>query len=51
MATHEVGHFFGLDHSAVISAVMYPAAPTLLTTLSYDDVAGIASLYPKSTPM
>ena len=29
---------------------MYPFAPDQLTTLSYDDVAGISSLYPKSTP-
>ena len=50
VATHEIGHFFGLDHSAIARAVMYPFAPDSLTTLSYDDVAGISSLYPKSSP-
>jgi predicted Zn-dependent protease with MMP-like domain len=49
VATHEVGHFFGLDHSGVVRAVMFPFASDL-TTLSYDDVAGIAALYPKGTP-
>ncbi len=49
VATHEVGHFFGLDHSAIVRAIMYPYAPPILTTLSYDDVAGMALLYPKST--
>ena len=44
--THEVGHFFGLDHSAVVAAMMFPFAPPLRTTLSYDDVAGISSTYP-----
>ena len=48
VATHEVGHFFGLDHSAIARAVMYPFAPASLTTLSYDDVAVISLLYPKS---
>lgn len=50
VATHEIGHFLGLDHSAVVRAVMYPFAPPLLTTLSYDDVAGISTVYPKQTP-
>jgi Matrixin len=50
VATHEIGHFFGLDHSAVVRAVMFPFAPDLLQTLSYDDVAGISVLYPKSAP-
>lgn len=50
VATHEIGHFFGLDHSAVVRAIMYPFAPALLTTLSYDDVAGMSQLYPKSSP-
>jgi hypothetical protein len=50
VATHEIGHFFGLDHSAVVRAVMFPFAPDVSTTLSYDDVAGISLLYPKSSP-
>jgi Matrixin len=50
VATHEIGHFFGLDHSAVARAVMFPFAPDVLTTISYDDVAGISSLYPQITP-
>ena len=45
IATHEIGHFFGLDHSAVVRAVMFPYASNL-TTLSYDDVAGISNVYP-----
>jgi Matrixin/Carboxypeptidase regulatory-like domain len=49
VATHEIGHFFGLDHSAVVRAIMFPFASNL-TTLSYDDVAGISTTYPKGTP-
>lgn len=49
VATHEIGHFFGLDHSAVVRAVMYPFGGGTLTTLSYDDVAGLMQLYPKSS--
>ncbi len=49
IATHEIGHFFGLDHSAVVRAVMFPFASNL-TTLSYDDVAGMSQLYPKASP-
>jgi hypothetical protein len=48
VATHEIGHFLGLDHSAVVRAVMYPFAPPTLTTLGYDDVAAISSIYPKA---
>ncbi len=50
VATHEIGHFFGLDHSAVVRAMMFPYAPDVSTTLSYDDVAGISQLYPKGSP-
>src|SRR5512142_2998107 len=49
VATHEIGHFFGLDHSAVVRAVMFPFASSL-KTLSYDDVAGISMLYPQPNP-
>ena len=50
IAVHEIGHFFGLDHSGITRAVMFPFAPDTLHTLSYDDVAGISSLYPGATP-
>ena len=49
--THEVGHFFGLAHSAVVAAMMFPFAPPLRTTLAYDDVAGISSTYPSPAPV
>ncbi len=48
VATHEVGHFIGLDHSAVVRAAMFPFAPARETQLSWDDVAGASLLYPKS---
>ena len=49
IATHEVGHFIGLDHSAVIGATMNPFAntgDTRLRSLEPDDVAAAASIYP-----
>ncbi|MGH9521310.1 MAG: matrixin family metalloprotease [Terriglobales bacterium] len=49
VATHEIGHFFGMGHSAVVRAVMFPFASDL-TTLSWDDVAGLSTLYSKSYP-
>jgi matrixin/carboxypeptidase family protein len=48
VATHEIGHFFGLDHSGVVRSMMYPFAPDVETTLSWDDVAGLSLLYPKT---
>ncbi|HXZ79577.1 MAG TPA: matrixin family metalloprotease [Terriglobales bacterium] len=49
VATHEIGHLLGLDHTAVVRSVMFVSASDI-TTLSYDDVAGASFLYPKSTP-
>jgi hypothetical protein len=46
VATHEIGHFFGLDHSAVVNSMMFPFSPSIRQTLAWDDVAGISALYP-----
>lgn len=46
VATHEIGHFYGLDHSVVVRAMMYPYSPVNQRLLSYDDVAAIATKYP-----
>ena len=27
VATHEMGHFFGLDHSGIVRAIMFPLRP------------------------
>ena len=49
---HEIGHVLGLDHSAVISAVMYPYVTrgTDVPALDSDDRIAIASMYPKTDP-
>jgi len=48
IASHEEGHFLGLDHTdSPRSSIMYPGysgAPT--RTMSSDDIAGVCSLYP-----
>lgn len=51
MLTHELGHFYGLDHSADAHATMYatyatsPADAMEARTLSQDDIDGICTLY------
>jgi predicted Zn-dependent protease len=50
--THEVGHLLGLDHSAILSATMFPRVGVGISAprvLSSDDIAGISSIYPNST--
>src|SRR6266545_2380019 len=46
LVAHEVGHMLGLDHSAVLSSVMYPYVTEEST--DSDDVIAIAELYPKA---
>lgn len=48
IATHEIGHLFGLDHSTDTQAVMFPAysGGDSLRYLGEDDINGICFLYP-----
>lgn len=47
LVEHEVGHLLGLDHSAVLSSVMYPyIQDDAKTTLDGDDILAISSIYP-----
>lgn len=49
IATHEAGHFLGLDHTTDPFSTMqegYTPGTTLLRTLSRDDENGICAIYP-----
>jgi len=45
VAAHELGHSMGLAHSSVTSAIMYAYYSGARSGLTYDDHAGIWSLY------
>ena len=48
---HEVGHTLGLDHSASLSAVMYPyVGAEAPVDLDLDDRIAISTIYPKTDP-
>jgi hypothetical protein len=52
VATHELGHFVGLDHSGCAGATMYPYVDStviLHRSLSIDDVRGARDIYPSAT--
>jgi MYXO-CTERM domain-containing protein len=47
--THEVGHFIGLNHSAVPDSTMFETAPLgelKKRTLSQDDIDAVCAIYP-----
>ena len=51
IATHELGHALGLNHSTVATATMYPSygyCSQELRTLDPDDIAAVQALYPGS---
>ncbi|MFT5052102.1 MAG: hypothetical protein ACI8QZ_003534 [Chlamydiales bacterium] len=52
VATHELGHLLGLDHSGWASATMYPyvdQGTQLQRSLSMDDIRGLRHVYPNGS--
>jgi hypothetical protein len=52
IATHEAGHFLGMDHATNVSSTMFWQTPPGFINqrnLSSDDIAGISTVYPPAT--
>ncbi len=50
IATHEEGHFLGLDHTGVGSAIMYASySGGQKRTLASDDINGVCAIYPSGS--
>lgn len=50
LVAHEVGHLLGLDHSGVLSSVMYPYVGKVgVPSLDSDETIAIAEIYPHSS--
>jgi len=52
VATHEIGHFLGLDHSPLMSATMFWSVTSGVIfprTISTDDMAAVSLLYPSAS--
>ncbi|MDB5617756.1 matrixin family metalloprotease [Tardiphaga sp.] len=45
VATHEIGHSLGLDHTSVVGSIMLPIYNPSITTPQADDIAGMQAIY------
>jgi hypothetical protein len=50
IATHEAGHFIGMAHSQIDTAVMFARYQPDAVTLTQDDVDGVCAIYPQTAP-